>query len=111
LVTPLTLPQSCPRATTCAVELALRDGSKAAIISCYLPQTPEEHAATCAALTQLPGTLPHSLIIMEGGWSSRWMGHIIPKRCTHPRTTLSKMERAHAPHLRTAPAALTGVMS
>jgi hypothetical protein len=37
LVTPLTLPQSYPRATACAVELALRDGSKAAIISCYLP--------------------------------------------------------------------------
>jgi hypothetical protein len=49
-VTPLSLPQSCPRATTCAVELALQDGSKAAILSCYLPQTVEEHAAACAAL-------------------------------------------------------------
>jgi hypothetical protein len=66
LVTPLTLPQSCPRATTCAVELTLRDGLKAAIISCYLPQTTEEHATFCAALTKLPGTLPHSLIIMGG---------------------------------------------
>ena len=66
LVTPLTLPQSCPRATTCAVELTLRDGLKAAIISCYLPQTTEEHATICDALTKLPGSLPHSLIIMGG---------------------------------------------
>jgi hypothetical protein len=95
-VTPLSLPQSCPRATTCAVEITLYDGSKAAILSCYLPQTLEAHAATCAALTQLPGTLPHSLIIMggdlQGGWTTsspkdahiaelpyhRWRGPMLP---------------------------------
>ena len=96
LVAPLPLPQSCPRATTCAVELALQNGSKAAILSCYLPQTVEAHAATCDALSQLPGTLPHSLIIMggdfQGGWDtaspkdahivalpySRWKGPLLP---------------------------------
>ncbi len=65
-MSPLKLPQNCPRATTCAVELTLLDGSKAAIISCYLPQTTEAHAATCEALSQLPRTLPHSIIIMGG---------------------------------------------
>jgi hypothetical protein len=109
LVTPLPLPLSCPRATICAVELALTDGSRAAIISCYLPQDSEEHAAVCAELTQLPGTLPHPLIIMGGG-SSRRMEHIVPERCTHQCTTISKMERTHAPHLCTASTALAGIV-
>jgi hypothetical protein len=54
------------------VELALQDGSRAAILSCYLPQTIEAHAATCAALIELPGTLPHSLIIVGGDFRGGW---------------------------------------
>jgi hypothetical protein len=67
LLSPMTLPQNCPRATTCAVELTLLDGSKAAIISCYLAQTTEAHADTCETLSKLPRTLPHSLIVFLGG--------------------------------------------
>ena len=53
---------------------ACKDGSKATIISCSLPQTTEARAAICDALTNLPGTLPHSLIIiggdLQGGWDT-----------------------------------------
>ncbi len=103
LVSPLTLPQNCPRATTCAVELTLLDGSKAAIISCYLPQTTEAHAVTCEAQSQLPRTLPHSIIIMggdlQGNWDrsspkdehiaalpyKRWRGPLLPTFTPHQR--------------------------
>ena len=66
MVSPLTLPQTYPSATSCAVELTLLNGAKAAIVSCDLPQTLKAHAITCDALSQLPHTLPHSLIILGG---------------------------------------------
>ena len=66
LVSPLTLPHTCHRATVCAVELTMDNGTKAAIISCYIPQTVEAHSLTYAALAQLPRTLTHSLIILGG---------------------------------------------
>ena len=66
LVCPLTLPINCPRATTYVVELTLVYGTKAAIISCYLPQPVEAHSNTCAILAQLPHTLSHPLIILGG---------------------------------------------
>ncbi len=63
---------NCPSATICALELTLLNGTKEAIISCYLPQKVEAHSATCDAVSQLPHILPHSLIIlggdMQGGW-------------------------------------------
>jgi hypothetical protein len=63
LVSPLTLPQTCPGATTCAVKLILLNGSKATIISCYLPHKIETHVVTCDAVSQQPHTLPHSLVM------------------------------------------------
>jgi len=72
LVSPLTLLHTCHSAKICSVELTLDNCTKATIISCYLSQTVEAHSLTCAALTQLPHTLPHSLIILgeylQGGW-------------------------------------------
>ncbi len=62
----LTLSVDCPRTTTCAVELALLTGAKAAFISCYLPQPLEDHAQMCKALTSLPTALPHHVLIL--GW-------------------------------------------
>ena len=71
-VSPLILPIDCPGDN---VELTLFDGTKAAIISCYLPPTVEAHSNTCATLAQLPHTLPHPLIILGGdlqrGWEKR----------------------------------------
>jgi hypothetical protein len=96
LVSPLTLSQKCPSATICAVELTLHNSSKVAIISWYLPQTVEAQSNTCDALSQLPHTLPHSLIILggdlQGGWEhsspkdvhivafpyKRWAGLMLP---------------------------------
>ncbi len=63
MVSLLILTQNCPSATTCAVELNFLNGSKVAIISCYLPQTTEVHAIACDALSQLPNTYPHHLIM------------------------------------------------
>ena len=46
LVSPLTLPHTCHNATKCAFELALDNGIKAPIISCYLPQKVDAHSLT-----------------------------------------------------------------
>jgi hypothetical protein len=72
LVSPLTLPHTCHSATICAVELTLGSGTNAAIISCYLPQTVDAHSLICAALAQLPHTLPHFLVIMGGNLQGGW---------------------------------------
>ena len=64
LVSPLNLPRNCRSATTCAVELTFFNGTKAAIISYYLPQMVEANSITCDAMSQLPHSLPHSLIIL-----------------------------------------------
>ena len=95
-MSPLTLPHNCPKAIICVVELTLFNGTKEVIISCYLPQTVEAHSNTCAALAQLPHTLPHPLIILggdlQGGWEQmspkdvqiaalpykRWAGPTLP---------------------------------
>jgi hypothetical protein len=66
MIRPLTLPADCPRATTCAIELTLLSGEKAAFIACYLPQPLEEHARVCKALANLPQVLPHQILIMGG---------------------------------------------
>ena len=75
---PLTRPQTCPSATTCAVGLTLLNGTKATIVSCYLPQTSEAHSINCDALSQLPHTLPHSLVILGGDLQGNWE-HSSPK--------------------------------
>ena len=62
----LTLPGTCPKATTCAIELILHSGIKATIVACYLPQTEEAHSQTCKALSHLTYTLPNYTIILEG---------------------------------------------
>ncbi len=95
-MSPLTLPQNCLSATTCAVEFTLLNGTKAGIISCYLSQTTEARAVACGALSQLAHTLPHPLVIlgwdMQGGWEhsypkddhiavltyKRWAGSMLP---------------------------------
>jgi hypothetical protein len=46
-VRPLRIPTDFPPATTCAVEITLRSGDKAAIIASYLPQSAEEHERAC----------------------------------------------------------------
>jgi hypothetical protein len=66
MVRPLNLPADCPSATTCAVELTLLTGAKAAFIASYLPQPIEEHAQVCKALANLPQTLPHQFLILGG---------------------------------------------
>ncbi len=108
LVSPLTLPQTCPRATTCAVELTLLDASKVTIISCYLPQTTKAHVVTCEALSQLIRTLPHSLILIWG--VCKGVGQIIPKGRSHRCPTIQEMGRAYVPHLHSAPTAAPCVM-
>jgi hypothetical protein len=70
----LHLPDSCTKATTCAIELTLHSGEKAAIISCYLPQTPVEHSQQCKALAQLPNLLKHQVIILGGDLQGSWNG-------------------------------------
>ncbi len=82
LVSPITLPHNCPIATICAVELTLFNGTKAAIVSCYPHQTIEAHFDTYAALTKLPNTLPHSLIIWMGG-PTGGLGPIVLEGRTH----------------------------
>jgi len=77
-VSPLILPHNCPCATTCAVELTLPNGVEAAIVSCYLSQTLEAHVITFDALSQLPQTLPHSLVILGGDLQGGWE-HSSPK--------------------------------
>jgi hypothetical protein len=72
LVSPLTLPHTCHSATICAIALTLDNNTKATIILCYLSQTVEAHSLTCAALAQLPHTLPHSLIILGGDLQGGW---------------------------------------
>jgi hypothetical protein len=42
----LRLPTNCAPATTCAVEITLHSGKKAAIVDSYLPQPKEEHDRT-----------------------------------------------------------------
>ena len=66
MVRPLPLPADCPSTTTCAVELTLLTGAKAAFISSYLPQPLEEHARVCKALANLPQALPHQILILGG---------------------------------------------
>ncbi len=65
-VRPLRLPTYCPPATTCATEINLQSGEKAAIIANYLPQSVEEHDLACKALARLPVILPHHLLILRG---------------------------------------------
>ena len=60
----LTLPGTCPKVTTCAIELTLHTMTNAVIIVCYLPQTLEDHPQTCKALSRLTNTLPHHTIIL-----------------------------------------------
>jgi hypothetical protein len=76
-MSPLTLPHTCHIAPICAIELSLDNGTKAAIISCYLSQTVEAHSLTCAALAQLPHTLTHSLIILGGDFQRG--GAVVPQ--------------------------------
>jgi hypothetical protein len=75
MASPLTLPHTCHSATICEVELTLNNGTKAAIIYCYFPQSIETHSLTCGALANLPQPLPHSFIIiggdLQGGGDSR----------------------------------------
>ena len=74
MIRPLTLPEDCPRATTCAVKLTLLSGTKAAFIACYLPQPLEEHAQVCKALANLPQVLPHQILILGGDLQGDWEG-------------------------------------
>ena len=74
MVRPLTLPADCPSTTTCAVELTLLTGAKAAFIAYYLPQPTEEHAQVCKALAYLPQVLPHQIIVMGGDLQVDWEG-------------------------------------
>jgi len=60
----LPLPENCPRAATCAIELNLQSGAKAAIGACCLPQSEEDHAKTCMAFSLLTSTLPHPIMIL-----------------------------------------------
>jgi hypothetical protein len=73
-VRPLRLPIDCPLATTCAVEITLYSGEKAANIASHLPQPKEEHERACKALARLPVALPHHLLIfdsdLQAGWTS-----------------------------------------
>ena len=62
----LTLPGSCPKATTCAIEFTMHSGAKATIVACYLPQNEEAHSQTCKTLARLTTTLPHHTIIIGG---------------------------------------------
>ena len=70
----LTLPGTCPKTTTCAIELTLHYGAKAAIVACYLPQTEEAHSQTCKPLSRLTNTLPHHTIILGGDFQGKWTG-------------------------------------
>ena len=84
MVRPLPLPANCPITTTCAVELTLQTGAKAAFISSYLPQPLEEHAKVCQALANLPKTLPHQILILGGDLQGNWDG-------TSPQTPTSPL--------------------
>ena len=68
-MSPLILPHTCHVATIRAVDITLYNGPKAAIISCYLPQTVEAHSLTCAALAQLYPTPSHILSLFWEGTS------------------------------------------
>jgi len=61
---PLFLPTYFPMAFTCAVELTLLTGKKAANIASYLPSPVKEHARVCQALVDLSSTLPHHLLVL-----------------------------------------------
>jgi hypothetical protein len=74
MVRPLTLPADSPNNTTCAVEIALLTGAKAAIITCYLLQPLEEHAHVCKALVNLAQAFPHHVLIMGGDLQGKWDG-------------------------------------
>jgi len=65
---------SCPKTTTCAIELTLHSGAKAAIIACYLAQDAEAHTRTCIALSALPSELPHHVLILGGDFHGNWSG-------------------------------------
>ncbi len=65
-IRPLPIPGPCPSPTTCAIELTLHSGAKAAIIACYLPQDAEAHTQTCKALSNLPLALPNHVLILGG---------------------------------------------
>ena len=73
-VRPLPLPGPCPKHTTCAIELTLHSGAKAAIIACYLPQEADAHTRTCKALSELPTALPHHALILGGDFQGNWHG-------------------------------------
>ena len=53
----LILPSTWPKATTCAIELTLHSGAKAAIVASYLPQGAVDHTLMCKALARLTTTL------------------------------------------------------
>ena len=105
---PLTIPHNCPSATIRAVELILFNGTKAAIISCYRPQTVEAHSHTCVALAQLPHTFPHPLIILGG--DLRGGGNSRPEGRTHRSPSILEVGGAHAFHLYSTPATGLGAM-
>jgi hypothetical protein len=70
----LPLPGTCPKATTCAIELTLNSGDKAAIVACYLPQATDEHSRSCKALARLTYNLPHHLSILGGDFQANYIG-------------------------------------
>ena len=74
MVHPLILPSDYPGATTCAVELTLLTGGKAAFIACYLSQPTLVHAQKCKALAGLTTGLPHHVLILGGDLQSTWGG-------------------------------------
>ena len=78
---PLTLLQTCPNVTTCAVELTLLNDTTSAIISCYLPETLETHAITCDALSNYP--TPSHTPSLFWGIPTRRLGTFVPEGHPH----------------------------
>ena len=96
-IRPHRLPTDCPLATTCAVEITLHSGVKAAIIAGYLPQPVKEHdKRTFQALARLPRALPHHLLILEGDLQDCWIGSM-PKDANVQSLPIFRWEVAETP--------------